>query len=690
MGLSDAEAARLPLRIAVLVAGLAGLLALATAQLLSGSMTVAVVGCFVLACAAPVWLASPVEAVLRRRASIGVLLLVAGYAVHSALAGLGEDPLQSIGPVLATLLAGLAVAHALVLGTRRDLLVGLTIGLFMTVLAAGLAPGPAVAVPLLVGWPTAVTALVLAQRLEQLEAGHALARPVRSGPASSGSPSSDSSSRSSSTGTGTAGAVAITMVAGLVVFLLLPQPNGLSARSRLLGNDTQLDASSAEVRGTGYYSSGIMDLRTRGSLSDAPVLDVPADSPELWRGTVLSTYDGQAWFGTTSSLEQLTNGPTYAVPQQLDPSPSLASTAPRTDVVHLLDQFSGSVVAPGAVTSVTVHGRLLLDSDGGLILGTASDGNIPTTYTVTSVPEVTDPKVLAAAGSDTGTDPRDPRWLQLPASLPQRVRDLGAQITSGATTRYAEVRAVETYLRENEKYQLDSPVPAPGADAVDDFLFTSNAGFCEQFASAEVVLLRSRGVPARMVTGLAYGTPAAGGVRRMLVSNAHAWVEVWYPGIGWAPSDPTAGAALAEADSPSLLATLGHDIFDTATSRAAAGMIAGLLALLVGIVLRWLARVTRRRRAVAAAGSTRPTAPPGPVLLAFRRLEGVLADTGRGRRPAETIAELARRLPAGSGGALGTLERECYSPDVPSDAEVGWAVDALDDLSRTLAEVTRQ
>ena len=667
--------ARLPLRVSVLVSGLIGLLALGTANLLSAPTTFAVVVCFLAAAAAPLWLSSPEEARLRRGASIAVLLLVGGYALHSAAAGLGDDPLIAIGPILALLLCGLQVAHALVLNTRRDLLVGLTIGLFMTVLAAGLSPGPAVALPLLVGWPVAVTALVLAYRLEALEDGYVVARPRRAEQRSTRALVASTSS-----------AVAITMAAGLIVFLLLPQPAGLSARSRLLGA-SNLDSASTDVRGAGYYSGGIMDLRTRGSLSDSPVLDVPADSPPLWRGTVLSSYDGQAWFGTTDSLIQMNpnQGPTYAFPHLLD---TILAGRPRTDPVKLLSDFSGTVVAPGLIESITIEGRLLRDTDGGL-LATGGAGAPLSSYVVTSVPEVTDPAILTAA---KGADLRDPRWVQLPPTLPPRVFDLALQITGGKSSRYEQVAAVEDYLRTHEKYQLDSPVPAPGADAVDDFLFVSNAGFCEQFASAEVILLRSRGVPARMVTGLAYGhvhdgadgaDSADSGLRRMLVSDAHAWVEVWYPGVGWSSSDPTAGSALATGGGLSLLARLVHATLDSAGKRAVAALALGLLAVVLTVGLRWwLGRRPERVRV--------PAAPPGPVLAAFRRLEVALVSSGRPRKPGESIGELRQRLPEEGSSALGTLEQECYGAAPPTEGDAAAAVRALDEMTRTLAEVTRR
>ncbi len=672
-------AARLPLRITVLVSGLSGLLALGTADLLSIPATVAVAVCLVAGSAASVWLSAPAEARLRRWASLAVLVLVGGYAAHSAVAGLGDNPLVSIGPVLALLLCGLQVAHALVLNVRRDLLVGLTIGLFMTILAAGLAPGPAVAVPLLVSWPAGVTALVLAQRLEQLESGQLVATSRRSPRSLGTAGGSTGEPAGTSPVASTAGAVALSVVAGLVVFLLLPQPTGLSARSRLLGGGDVPSASSGQVRGPGFYSGGIMDLRTRGSLSDAPVLDVPGDSPQLWRGTVLGTYDGQAWFGTTDSLIEMTQGPTYVVPHPLDQVPS---GTPRTDTVNLQSQFTGSIVAPGVVSSVTVTGRLLRDTDGGLTVTPAADGRLPTSYQVTSTPEVTAPQVLAAAH---GPDPSDARWLQLPATLPQRVRDLAAQVTGGSTTRYAAAGAVEAYLRGHEQYQLDSPLPPPGADAVDDFLFTSHLGFCEQFASAEVVLLRASGVPARMVTGLAYGTPLADGQRRMLVSDSHAWVEVYYPGVGWSPSDPTAGSTLAPPGGTSVLSRMLHAALDSARSRAVVAGMVVLLAVLVGLWLRWWVQRRGRGHRSIEGGPV-----PGPVLSAFRRLEAVLATTGRTRRPGESIGELRARLPGSGADALRTLERECYGAYAPTEQESAHAVRVLDDLSQSLAEVTRR
>src|SRR5207237_618998 len=83
--------------------------------------------------------------------------------------------------------------------------------------------------------------------------------------------------------------------------------------------------------------------------------------------------------------------------------------------------------------------------------------------------------------------------LQLPAGLPARVHSLAASVAGAAPTRYDAVAAIDSYLQTHETYDLDAPEPAADADAVDDFFFVSGRGYCEQFATAAVVMLRSDG-----------------------------------------------------------------------------------------------------------------------------------------------------------------------------------------------------
>ncbi|MFC0215944.1 DUF4129 domain-containing transglutaminase family protein [Paenibacillus chartarius] len=141
------------------------------------------------------------------------------------------------------------------------------------------------------------------------------------------------------------------------------------------------------------------------------------------------------------------------------------------------------------------------------------------------------------------------RYLQLPPSLPGRVKQLAQAAASDASTPYAKVMAIRQLLRSGTySYSMSSPtVPADGADFVDHFLFTDKTGYCDHFSSAMVVMLRSVGVPARWVKGYSPGTeqgsPGEDGMHTVVVRNrdAHSWVEVYFTGAGWVTFDPTPG-----------------------------------------------------------------------------------------------------------------------------------------------------
>ncbi|MFP5488836.1 MAG: transglutaminase-like domain-containing protein, partial [Acidimicrobiia bacterium] len=147
------------------------------------------------------------------------------------------------------------------------------------------------------------------------------------------------------------------------------------------------------------------------------------------------------------------------------------------------------------------------------------------------------------------------------------------------------------------EYDLRAPLPDPGEDAVHDFLFDTRLGFCEQIASALTVMLRTQGVPARLATGYLPGTrDRVAGVFEVRASDAHAWVEVWFPESGWQAFDPTASVPLS-ADGQ--IESLGADLAEGAARyvrRNAATVVLTLLALAGVVMLSQLARLLRHRR----------------------------------------------------------------------------------------------
>lgn len=132
------------------------------------------------------------------------------------------------------------------------------------------------------------------------------------------------------------------------------------------------------------------------------------------------------------------------------------------------------------------------------------------------------------------------RYTNLPENLPQRVVDLAFEITEGLENDYDRVVAIEEYLSDNYTYNLTVADVPDDRNFVDWFLFDTKEGYCTYYATAMSVLVRSIGLPSRYVEGFATPYAATEGNRyAVLNSNAHAWVEVYFEGIGWLPFEPT-------------------------------------------------------------------------------------------------------------------------------------------------------
>ena len=157
------------------------------------------------------------------------------------------------------------------------------------------------------------------------------------------------------------------------------------------------------------------------------------------------------------------------------------------------------------------------------------------------------------------------RYLQLPETITPRTIELAQQITEGLTTPYDKAVAVTFYLRQNIEYKVQIPAFPENQDPVDWILFDQQEGFCNYYATADIVMLRSLGIPARMVVGYSQGTRVigpdsdadirggfdvassdaqerveVGEVYQVRSKNFHAWPEVYFPGVGWVEFEPTA------------------------------------------------------------------------------------------------------------------------------------------------------
>jgi transglutaminase-like putative cysteine protease len=131
------------------------------------------------------------------------------------------------------------------------------------------------------------------------------------------------------------------------------------------------------------------------------------------------------------------------------------------------------------------------------------------------------------------------RYLPLPETLPQRVRDLAVGITEGEENTYDRVEAVRSFVAEFP-YNLEIAGPPEGQDGVDYFLFDLQQGYCDYYASSTAVLLRAIGIPARYVLGYASGNYNASTLQyEVLDLHYHSWVEAYFPEYGWIIFEPT-------------------------------------------------------------------------------------------------------------------------------------------------------
>ncbi|HZG88324.1 transglutaminase TgpA family protein [Paenibacillus sp.] len=270
-----------------------------------------------------------------------------------------------------------------------------------------------------------------------------------------------------------------------------------------------------------------------------------SERPTYWRGGSRDVYTGQGWrssaldptaatfrAGSAAAGEQ-------AIEQRIDVrSPALERTLFAGGRVLRLPELTG----PSGERVSDIHIRYDPEDDS-YFVGTSSVRLA--SYRMTTALPAFDSAALLEDAAPAERDPSE-RYLQLPATLPARVRELARDIVADAPDHpYAKAQAIQAYLWEHYRYTLDTARPPDGADFVDDFLFEQKAGYCNHFSTAMVVLLRAVGVEARWVKGFAPGTPDPSSPNTYVVrqADAHAWVEVRFAKAGWVPFEATPAAA---------------------------------------------------------------------------------------------------------------------------------------------------
>ena len=271
------------------------------------------------------------------------------------------------------------------------------------------------------------------------------------------------------------------------------------------------------------------DIRIETFDSPRYVIDPHAGGPDASLPTALA----DAVTAVGAAVQSDPNAADHAIARSLSAPFTLESVARDADGAVRTATVAETVPAQPDVLSVrTARGP--------------ADSGVP--YRITASVSTAAPDDLRAAGADYAPWVWT-RYTALPSDMPPRVAALAARITADAVTPYDQAIAVESYLKDNYAYNLAIDPPPFGADGVDYFLFDSRQGYSEYFGSAMTVLLRSVGIPARMVTGYTAGDAIPdddpeSDVYIVADHHSHGWTEVYFNGYGWIPFEPTPGKTI--------------------------------------------------------------------------------------------------------------------------------------------------
>ena len=459
-----------------------------------------------------------------------------------------------------------------------------------------------------------------------------------------------------------------------------------------------------------YGFDNDLDLRYRGGLSDAIVMYVRSPSRSYWRSHSYDQYTGVGWTQSSRRTTSIKNEGSihYRLGKALG-APLDARAAGRLSGEQVVQTYTIVREQPNLIfaayrpTEVYLYTEdLALDSGDGL--RTPEPLKVGMTYSVVSLRPNFDPDQLRQDHTDYPAQITH-RYLQLPETVTERTRQFARDLTAGHQTVFDQVMALNQHLLTAYPYDFFPPPHPEGADVVDTFLFRDQEGVCEQYVTALIVMARSLGIPARLVTG--YGSGAYNGLTgyyEVRASDAHSWAEVYFPSYGWVPFDPTPGWNPQPYPTPVqtwLFSRYGQTWLNVnlplgaIASTGLAGLVALGPLLLVPAVLAGLALLAFiLRRRLALPWRYRPKSGPALpdnarsrrlILRLYRRALTVL--TRRKVRPRagwETMAEYAADLD--SRPALVRLthaaEIAAYRPDPPDDTVVDQAQAAYRALKR--------
>ncbi|GAA3407624.1 DUF3488 and DUF4129 domain-containing transglutaminase family protein [Paenibacillus hodogayensis] len=479
------------------------------------------------------------------------------------------------------------------------------------------------------------------------------------------------------------------------------------------------------------YSRNDSSLGGEFSFDYTPVMSVSTSHRSYWRGETRSLYTGKGWIMSDVERKTPLVGVAADTPLPQDPrlAPSLGKTVEVTQTVTVLGEtvpdypvlFGAYPVSK--VQSISIGGAaaslapLQWSSRLGELRWTGTGRQAyPQSYTLTSEVPVVDEAELRKVPSELPTRAGLEDYLFLPETLPNRVKELAVQVTASGTNMYDKVKLLERYMSTTFSY-TNTPDLSKGKsrDFVDRFLFEIKEGYCDYYSTSMAVMARSLGIPARWVKGYTPGAsammeemmnfpeemlnPDGSGDYTVRNSDAHSWVEIYFPGYGWIPFEPTAGFALPtfvpqeELNVEPLPATTDESTVpaeDTGVAvPKAVGWGAGAVAAAIAGMFLWVNRRSLR--------GLRMLVPVGRQLdanqkavLEFERLLRFAKRKGYARSEHETARETAQRWMSKDKWLQKDLESLLFLFEKAKYSDARITEDELSSIARTVSKLREE
>ena len=333
------------------------------------------------------------------------------------------------------------------------------------------------------------------------------------------------------------------LAAGVILFFFMPRITG-GYLSRYVRSDTistgfSDTVSLGEIGRIQQSNEVVAHLRIEGSQLDESNLRL--------RGAVLTLFDGRIWSNPHHGNSMMAQS--FGRVFQLTARPAV------------LEQREEMRVARGA-RPVSIHYRMLMEPLSTTVIFTIPAAqaifgsfreigidddqtfhNLDRDRTVSiyeGVSDVSQPLPAELAAKNSPVPAAMPaRYLQVPEKLDHRIPELARKVAGHETGDYRRAQAIERYLTTQFGYTLQLPSEPP-EDPLADFLFHRRRGHCEYFASSMAVMLRTLGIPSRVVTGFRGAQfNQVNSTYIVRARDAHSWVEAYIPGAGWTTFDPT-------------------------------------------------------------------------------------------------------------------------------------------------------